>query len=115
MTISRVLIGGCLAITVAGCATPMELSQKDPLIEFHSDKNARAFTACVSKVWADTGYTLSTVLLEDGYMTSLLAPYTGSDATATVKDVEVGSYVTYAERVPSLSPAWMSDAVKDCK
>ncbi len=104
-----------ISLSLVGCATPGELANKAPQIVFESVRSPKDFSACVSREWSKETAYISTLVMEDGYMVSLLHSHAGADASVTIARRGEGSYIRYAERMPSFSPDWMKQAVVKCK
>lgn len=104
-----------LFLLLSGCATTTELSNKEPKLQFSSSKSARDFAACISTKWGEKRSSVVTNLLPNGYTVSIVYETVGADAVATIVDSESGSSIKYSERLPSLSPSWMSEYVKSCQ
>jgi|GEM_PF-5289670 len=99
-------------VGLVGCATPASLAQKPPLVEYKTSKSAKAVAARISKLWSEHSGNISTLLTEDGYVISLTNYVAGVDATVVISEKNGETTVKYSERIPSLSPAWMKDAVE---
>jgi starvation-inducible outer membrane lipoprotein len=111
-----VLMVGAVGVMLGGCAvTPADLLRKEPVIEYSSAKEPRAVASCISKRWSEYTSQVGTNITETGYTISILNLYIGTDATASIEAEGTGSHVRYGERIASLSPAWMSEPVSDCK
>ena len=112
----KTVIISFLLVLMVGCATTTtELSEGTPDFEFFSGKSTRNFAACVSSQWGKEYAYVTTNLLENGFTVALMHWSAGADAVATITESSDGSRVSYAERIPSLSPSWMKEAVIGCK
>ena len=106
---------GAIAAVCWGCATPYDLSQKTPLLEFNSLKNSKEMASCISQEWSKHLSPISTLVNGDGFTVSLLHSVAGTDATVVILPSEKGCHVRYVERIHALSPSWMKEAVEQCK
>lgn len=108
------LFAGVIAIS-QGCATPYALTQKQPQIEYTSPKSPKELASIISLEWSKHTSSVNTIISGDGYIISILHPYAGADATVSILPSGRGSSVRYSERIPSLSPNWMQQAILLCK
>ncbi len=111
----KTVIISFLLVLMVGCATTTELSEGTPDFEFFSGKSTRNFAACVSSQWGKEYAYVTTNLLENGFTVALMHWSAGADAVATITESSDGSRVSYAERIPSLTPSWVKEAVIGCK
>lgn len=111
----KLMLVPALFFLLSACATTTELSNKNPEIQFSSNKSARDFAACVSTKWGEKRSSIATNPLPNGYTVSIPAGVAGTDAVATILESELGSSIKYAERLPSLSPSWMAEYLKSCQ
>lgn len=104
-----------LILLATSCAnTPGKLAAKAQQLEFTSDKAPKEMAACISIRWGEKSGGVATNFLSNGY-TVEIAGFGTTEALASITEWEQGSYVSYAERLPALSPAWMEQYVLDCK
>ncbi|NWJ41289.1 MAG: hypothetical protein HXX12_09990 [Geothrix sp.] len=97
-----------------GCASPHTLTQRTPVLEFTTPLSPREVASRISREWSKELANISTLLDGDGYLISYMHPFAGADATVSIQPSGSGSKVRYFERMPSLTPAWMSAPVKGC-
>lgn len=106
------------ALTLSACASVGEL-ENAPDTVFQSDKPAEKVAGCIAKNWSTSDWwrdPANMQIREDGYVVSLPNdhPMVAVDAVARIRSTETGSSVSYAERTPALSMAWMQDDVTSC-
>jgi len=102
-------------LLLAGCATVSGLSTKEPDLVMTSAKSPHDLAACIAASWGHHHGGANTNLLENGFVVSIPNQVAGTDAEATITSERVGSHVSFSERMPSLSPAWMKASVVQCR
>lgn len=106
-----------IAITalVAACASPGELLEREPQLSFDTKKPADVYAACLSEAWSRITGNVSFIPVASGYRVILPHPSAGADVVAEIRRTETGAKVRYVERMPSMTGAWIQDAVVGCK
>lgn len=116
MAIQRVLIGGCFAGILAGCATySADLEKAGPDIQVHTDRDVRDYVVCVSGEWAKHRSEISTVLLKGGYRVSLTSADSTFVTLTAVDSVNGGVDVKYYVSDYVYKHDWMGGPVEDCR
>ncbi len=115
MQLHRLLAAATLAGLAGACATPADLAAKPPVLEYDSPRAPKEIASCIAEKWSTRTAYISALPKGDGYVVILLHQSAGADATAFIEPRGPGSHVRYAERIPELSPAWMSAAATDCR
>jgi hypothetical protein len=111
----RLLFSMILAAMLAACASPGELLEREPQLSFETKKPADVFSTCVADAFSRTVGNVSYIPTPAGYRVVLPHPSAGADAVVEVTKTTGGAKVRYVERMPSLTAAWLQEAVLGCK
>lgn len=103
------------SVVLVACASPGELLDREPQLSFETKKPADVFAACVSDALSRTASNVSYVPTSTGYRVILTHPNAGADAVTEVIRTASGAKVRHIERLPSMTGAWVQEAVLGCK
>lgn len=111
----RLGFGLIVVVVLSGCESAKGL-EGAPQAEFHSSKSVNEMASCVSSSWSSHPGLLTPIVQprDEGVSVILPHPHAGVDAVALIQPGASGTRISYSERMPSLSPAWMKDGVSKC-
>jgi hypothetical protein len=111
----RTLFAAAWIVTLlTGCTTPGSMRTGVPVLSGTTAKSTSDFAACVSDKWTEKYPTVSMLPRQNGIAIQIGHPGAGLDSLIDIEKREGGSAYKYYERIPSLTPAFNADGVKNC-
>lgn len=102
-------------LMISSCATVGTLREGNPVLTGSSNKSANDFAVCVSDKWSSMAASVNSLPIKNGTSLSIPHPVAGNDAVLDIVSEEGGSSFKLYERLPSLTPHKVDDAVINCK
>jgi outer membrane biogenesis lipoprotein LolB len=113
----RILVAALAVALLAGCTTPSDLRNTDPVFTASTLKSPKQYALCVLPKWQDLNAGASMSETETGYRLILANPGVGqTDEVLEVSRTQKGSMVKHFQRIAwqQLGRGAVSEAVRSC-
>lgn len=100
---------------LSACASHGDLENRQPTIEYFSDKKPSDLASCISQEWIKTWNTTATSPFNKGFMVSIGNQFGGSPGVAWITPNESGSHLKMNSQFESFCPDNLCVPVNECK
>lgn len=109
----RMLLGGVVMASLAGCSLPASLVPGEPNVSKYSEKPPKEYAACVLPIWQSHVSKSFQTGISNGYRITAPSIITADEILDIVKS-KSGSHVSLYQGPPWAKSGALRQAVRDC-